>query len=106
MISRAIARAREKASFLATQGVPKPDLFEAKVGGTAWKSKPSWYISAKKTARFIPIWSGHGQAHGATIYRARQQPCADAAPNRNGVIDVIRTARKLFKSHGSSVNHD
>src|SRR4029078_1891271 len=28
----------------ATQGVPRPDLFDARVGGTAWRSKPSWYI--------------------------------------------------------------
>lgn len=32
----------------ATQGVPKPDMFGAKAGGTAWKSKPSWYIVAKR----------------------------------------------------------
>src|SRR6266481_4740353 len=30
----------EKKLVLATQGAPKPDLFEARVGGTAWKSKP------------------------------------------------------------------
>jgi len=30
---------QEKKLVLATQGVPKPELFEAKV---AWKSKPSW----------------------------------------------------------------
>lgn len=34
----------EKKMVLATQGVPKPDLFDTKVGGTAWKTKPSWYI--------------------------------------------------------------
>jgi hypothetical protein len=39
---------------LATQGVPKPDLFEAKVGGTAWKSKPSWYIVGKKDRTVHP----------------------------------------------------
>src|SRR6201993_1764063 len=33
---------QEQKLVWATQGVPKPDLFEAKVGGTAWKSKPSW----------------------------------------------------------------
>ncbi|HSZ01898.1 MAG TPA: alpha/beta hydrolase [Terriglobales bacterium] len=39
---------QEQKLVWATQGVPKPDLFEAKVGGTAWKSKPSWYIVGKK----------------------------------------------------------
>lgn len=28
----------------ATQGVPVPDLFNQKLDGAAWKSKPSWYI--------------------------------------------------------------
>jgi len=31
---------QEQKLVWATQGAPKPDLFEAKVGGTAWKSKP------------------------------------------------------------------
>jgi hypothetical protein len=38
---------QEKKLVWATQCVPAPDLFEAKVGGTAWRSKPSWYIIAK-----------------------------------------------------------
>src|SRR6516165_10327882 len=37
----------EKKLVWATQTVPTPDLFDAKVAGTAWKSKPSWYIVAK-----------------------------------------------------------
>ena len=48
---------QEQKLVWATQGVPKPDLFEAKVGGTAWKSKPSWYIVGKKDIPCIPIWS-------------------------------------------------
>jgi pimeloyl-ACP methyl ester carboxylesterase len=38
---------KEQKLVWATQGVPKPDLFDAKAGGTAWKSKPNWYIVAK-----------------------------------------------------------
>src|SRR5256712_3764691 len=38
---------QEKKLVWATQCVPAPDLFNAKVGGTAWRSKPSWYIVAK-----------------------------------------------------------
>lgn len=45
---------QEKKLVLATQGVPKPDLFEAKVGGTAWKSKPSWYIVGKEDRTVHP----------------------------------------------------
>src|SRR5215469_3888687 len=38
---------QDKKLVWATQCVPAPDLFEAKAGGTAWRSKPSWYIVAK-----------------------------------------------------------
>src|ERR1700724_820549 len=38
----------EKKLVLATQGVPKPDLFDAKAGGTAWKSKPPRSIRGQK----------------------------------------------------------
>jgi hypothetical protein len=31
-----------------TQGAPVADLFNQKVEGTAWKSKPSWYVLAKQ----------------------------------------------------------
>ena len=30
----------------ATQGAPVADLFNQKVEGTAWKTKPSWYVLA------------------------------------------------------------
>src|SRR5580658_6333371 len=44
----------EKKLVWATQCVPVPDLFNAKVGGTAWKSKPSWYIVAKNDRTVHP----------------------------------------------------
>ena len=40
---------QEKKLVWATQCVPAADLFNAKVGGTAWKSKPSWYVSHSTT---------------------------------------------------------
>jgi pimeloyl-ACP methyl ester carboxylesterase len=44
----------EKKLVYATQGAPKPDLMESKVGGAAWKSKPSWYIVAKNDRTVQP----------------------------------------------------
>jgi pimeloyl-ACP methyl ester carboxylesterase len=38
----------------ATQAVPVPDLFNQEVEGTAWKSKPSWYIMAKNDRTVHP----------------------------------------------------
>ena len=36
----------EQKLVYATQGAPVADLFNQKVEGTAWKSKPSWYVLA------------------------------------------------------------
>jgi pimeloyl-ACP methyl ester carboxylesterase len=38
----------------ATQGVPVADLFLQKVEGTAWKSKPSWYVLANQDQTVHP----------------------------------------------------
>ena len=38
----------EQKLIWATQAAPTADLFNQKVEGTAWKSKPSWYIVATK----------------------------------------------------------
>ena len=38
----------------ATQGAPVADLFNQKVEGTAWRSKPSWYIVASKDHTIQP----------------------------------------------------
>src|SRR3984893_8101091 len=45
---------QEKKLVCATQSVPAPDLFNAKAGGTAWRSKPSWYIVAKNDRTVHP----------------------------------------------------
>jgi pimeloyl-ACP methyl ester carboxylesterase len=38
----------------ATQGAPVADLFNQKVDGTAWKSKPSWYVLATQDETVHP----------------------------------------------------
>jgi len=38
----------------ATQGVPAANLFDQKMEGTAWRSKPSWYIVAKNDRTVHP----------------------------------------------------
>ena len=76
----------------ATQGVPKPDLFEAKVGGTAWKSKPSWYIVAKNDRTVHPELERFvAKRMGATIYEIDSSH-VPMLSNPGLVIDVIRTA--------------
>jgi pimeloyl-ACP methyl ester carboxylesterase len=44
----------EQKLVYATQGVPVPDLFTQKFEGTAWKTKPSWYIVAAEDRTVHP----------------------------------------------------
>src|SRR4029077_13330811 len=44
----------EQKLVYATQGVPVPDLFTQKVEGTAWRTKPSWYIVASQDRTVHP----------------------------------------------------
>ena len=83
---------QEKKLVLATQGAPKPDLFEAKVGGTAWKSKPSWYIVAKKDRTVHPdLERAMAKRMGATTYELDSSHVPMLSqPER--VLDVIRAA--------------
>jgi pimeloyl-ACP methyl ester carboxylesterase len=45
---------QEQKVVWATQGVPVADLFDQKMPGVAWKSKPSWYIVGKKDRTVQP----------------------------------------------------
>jgi len=44
----------EQKLVYATQGAPVADLFNQKVEGTAWKTKPSWYIVASQDRTVNP----------------------------------------------------
>jgi len=45
---------QEQQLVWATQGVPDADLFNQKLGGTAWRTKPSWYIVANNDRTVHP----------------------------------------------------
>ena len=88
---------QEKKLVLATQGVPKPDLFDAKAGGTAWKSKPSWYIVGKKDRAVHPDLERFlAKRMGATTYELDSSHVPMLSqPER--VLDVIRAAAKAVQ---------
>jgi len=78
----------------ATQGVPRPDLFDAKVGGTAWKSKPSWYIVGKKEHTVHPdLERFFAKRMGATTYEADSSQ-VPMLSHPDMVINVIRAVAK------------
>jgi pimeloyl-ACP methyl ester carboxylesterase len=78
----------------ATQGVPKPDLFDAKAGGTAWKSKPSWYIVGKNDHTVHPdLERFFAKRMHATTYELESSHVPMLSQPEK-VIDVIRAAAK------------
>lgn len=88
---------QEKKLVLATQGVPKPDMFGSKVGGTGWKSKPSWYIVGKNDRTVPPDMERFvAKRMGATTYEfdSSHVPML-SQPER--VLEVIRTASQAIQ---------
>jgi pimeloyl-ACP methyl ester carboxylesterase len=83
---------QEQKLVWATQGVPKPDLFNAKAGGTAWKSKPSWYIVGKKDHTVHPdLERFFAKRMGATTYEFDSSHVPMLSQSER-VLDVIRAA--------------
>jgi pimeloyl-ACP methyl ester carboxylesterase len=85
---------REKKLVWATQCVPAPDLFEAKAGGTAWRSKPSWYIVAKNDRTIQPDCERFlAKRMGATTIEVASSHVVMLSQPQV-VLDVIRKAVK------------
>ena len=85
---------QEKKLVWATQGVPVPDLFNAKVGGTAWKSKPSWYIVATNDRTVQPeLQRFFAKRMGAKVTEVASSH-VPMLSHPDVVINVIRAAAK------------
>src|SRR5579864_3823071 len=85
---------QEKKLVWATQCVPAPELFNAKVGGTAWKSKPSWYIVAKNDRTVHPDMERFvAKRMGATTTEVASSH-VPMLSHPDVVIDVIRAAAR------------
>jgi len=85
---------QEKKLVWATQCVPVPDLFNAKVGGTAWKSKPSWYIVARNDRTVHPDMERFvAKRMGAKVTEVASSH-VPMLSQPDVVIDVIRAAAK------------
>lgn len=93
---------QEQKLVWATQGVPKPDLFGAKAGGTAWKSKPSWYIVGKQDHTVHPdLERAMAKRMGATTYELDSSHVPMLSqPER--VLDVIRAAANAVQERSAT----
>jgi pimeloyl-ACP methyl ester carboxylesterase len=92
---------QEQKVVWATHYAPAADLFDQKVEGTAWKSKPSWYIVAKKDGAVHPDLERFcAKRMGATTYEVDSSH-VPMLSKPDFVLDVIRTAANAVQ--GSAV---
>ena len=83
---------QEQQLVWATQGVPAADLFNQKLGGTAWRTKPSWYIVANNDRTVQPDLERFvAKRMGAHTYDVDSSHVAMLS-QPDFVLDVIRTA--------------
>ncbi len=83
---------QEQRLVWATQGVPNADLFSQKLDGTAWRTKPSWYIVANNDRTVQPDLERFvAKRMGAHTYDVDSSHVAMLS-QPDFVLDVIRTA--------------
>jgi len=82
----------EQKLVYATQGAPVADLLTQKVEGTAWKSKPSWYVLATRDQTVHPdLQHSVAQRMKATITEVASSH-VPMLSKPDVVLDVIRKA--------------
>jgi pimeloyl-ACP methyl ester carboxylesterase len=85
---------QEQQLVWATHFAPAADLFTQKVAGTAWRTKPTWYIVAKNDRTVPPELERFvAKRMGATTYEVASSH-VPMLSNPDFVLDVIRTAAK------------
>jgi pimeloyl-ACP methyl ester carboxylesterase len=83
---------QEQKLVWATQGAPVPDLFTQKIEGTGWRSKPSWFIVAKKDRTVQPeLQRFVAKRMGAAVVEADSSH-VPMLSQPGLVLDVIRNA--------------
>jgi pimeloyl-ACP methyl ester carboxylesterase len=83
---------QEQRLVWATQGVPAADLFTQKLPGTAWRTKPSWYVVANNDRTVQPDLERFvAKRMGAHTYDLDSSHVAMLS-QPDAVLDVIRTA--------------
>jgi len=85
---------QEQKLVWATQGVPDVDLFNQKLPGTAWRTKPSWYVVANNDQTVNPELERFvAKRMGAHTYDVDSSH-VPMLSHPDFVLDVIRDAAK------------
>lgn len=79
----------EQKLVYATQGAPVADLFNQKAEGTAWRSKPSWYVLASQDQTVHPESVSKRMKAATTEVASSHVPMLSKP---DAVLDVIRKA--------------
>ena len=88
----------EQKLLWATHAAPVADLFAQKAEGTAWKSKPSWYVVATKDRTVHPeLQRFVAKRMGATIVEVESSH-VPMLSKPAVVLDVIRKAAKAVQN--------
>jgi pimeloyl-ACP methyl ester carboxylesterase len=85
---------QEQKLVWATQGVPDADLFNQKLEGTAWRSKPSWYIVGKNDRTVHPELERFVAKRMKATTHEFESSHVPMLSKPNLVLDVIRAAAK------------
>jgi pimeloyl-ACP methyl ester carboxylesterase len=89
---------QEQKLVWATQAAPAADLFNQKVEGTAWRSKPSWYIVANNDRTVQPeLQRAAAKRMGANVF-ALDTSHVPMLSKPSLVLDVLRTAANATTS--------
>jgi pimeloyl-ACP methyl ester carboxylesterase len=89
----------------ATQGVPAADLFEQKVPGAAWRTKPSCYVLGNNDRTVHPdLQRWVSKRMGATVFSVDSSH-VPMLSHPDVVLDAIRTAVSLVTESVGDVVH-
>jgi len=93
---------QEQQIVWATHFAPAADLFDQKIKGTAWKSKPSWYIVANKDRTVQPeLQRFLAKRMGAKTFEVESSH-VPMLSNPMLVTDVIRTAANAVRESAAT----
>jgi pimeloyl-ACP methyl ester carboxylesterase len=96
----------EQQVVFATQGVPAVDLFDQKVAGTAWKSKPSWYIVGKNDRTVHPELERFcAKRMNATTHEAESSHVPMLSQPKIVIDAILSAAASVHASSTQAVTH-
>lgn len=90
----------------ATQGVPAADLFNQKVKGTAWKTKPTWYVVAKNDRTVQPELERFcAKRMGATTVEADSSHVPMLSQPKLVIDVILAAANAVQRAAAGQVEH-